>query len=240
MNRPSLPGFAASALAVVLPSVLLHASWLARAVRLQRTQPRPEEADPFAPASLLSCVLRLPPSIAHQLRAYANELEGLEPDHYYYPPESMHVTLAAPRSTDDARIAVTDVRAIAPLLVGAHARVLGVGLTKRTLFAAIVPDRSLLAARRSLRRSWRQSGGGLSSDVLFGRVWYANIVRFRADPSKRYLARARKTGSLRFGWFELAAVEVVRTNKVMSPACTVVLARIPIEPRHSEVGQAPA
>jgi hypothetical protein len=226
VNRPGVCGPLAFAGALVMARVFLRVAWTIRALPFRITRPRRDEANPLAPASLVTTVLRLPPPIACQLRACTSELEVLEPDHYYYPPESMHVTLAAPGSTDDERTVVANVQAIAPRLVGARARVLGVGLTKRTLFAVILPDQSLLAARRSLRQDWGRPRRRPRPDLVFGLVWYANLVRFRVDPSPQYLGRARKARSFRSGWFELPAVEVVRTNKVMSSAATVVLAKI--------------
>lgn len=91
---------------------LRHSTWLAGALRLLRPQPRPDEADPLAPPTIETSILRLPLSIANELRACTSVLESLEPDHYYYPPESMHVTLAAPGSGRRGRSAVEDVRAI--------------------------------------------------------------------------------------------------------------------------------
>jgi len=203
VSRPSPRALAASAVA----RAFLHSTWLACALRLLKPQPRPEEADPLAPPTIETSILRLPLSIANELRACTSVLEGLEPGHYYYPPESMHITLAAPGSGGDGRSAVEDVRAIAPRLVGARARVIGVGLSNRTLFAAIVADPSLAAARLSLRRAWGQSRGSLVSDLVSSRVWHANIVRFRTGPSRHYLARARRFGSLHSAWFDLPAVE---------------------------------
>jgi 2'-5' RNA ligase len=203
---------------------LLEALWIGRRLGIPRFDPRPTEADPDQPATILTAVLRLPDDVTGDLRRLTSTLERVDPDHHYYAPNAMHITLmdasaVASRETE----AVEVVRTIGSSLRGASVEIVGLGLTPRSVFAAVRPGNSLRAARRQLSREW--SGGGRLVDRLRARIWHVNLVRIRIEPSAGLIDEVRALRHLDRA-SRITALELVRTNKVMAPARTRTLVRV--------------
>jgi hypothetical protein len=174
-----------------------------------------------APGPFTSCVARLPPAVAEPLCRAVAEALGAAGAPSVYPPDAVHVTIAnldrASAGELPARVAAW-ADAQPPL----RARVAGIGYSRATAFAALDLDESALrAARRGLRRVAGAPEG--RSAGLRDRVGAANLARFERPldaGAGRALTRLRRHGSAPF---TLAAVELVRTDKVLSAAGTEIL-----------------
>ena len=208
----------------------LRALWLAHGLGAFGSNVEPAEADPLASAGILTSVLRLPPAVAEALTSSLHELRAIQPDHYWYPPESVHVTLADATAMADPGRAISDLEELAPSLRATAAVVIGLGLTKRSAFVAIAPSRSMRRARAVLRRRWSKPyRPGVKSRVA-SQMWHANVVRFRHEPSAEFVKCLRSLSVTSGTPISLPALELVRTNRVMSPQRTSILLRIELDP----------
>lgn len=207
----------------------MRALWLAHELGALVPKARPDEADPLTSPGILTSVLRLPPTLAEELTSSIHELRAIQPDHYWYPAESVHVTLADATAMADAGRAISDLEELAPALMASQATVIGLGLTKRSAFAAIAPSEAMRRARAELRRRWSRPYGSSVMSRIAGQMWYANLVRFRREPSAEFVKSLRTLSVASQGPISLPTLELVRTNKVMSPQRTSVILRIDLE-----------
>lgn len=202
---------------------MLEGLWLAHRLAPGRVAPDPAEADPGAPPRFLTSVLRLPEPVTEALVRSATDLGGALDGHHVYPVDSIHVTLANATGLDDRERAGADLRRIAETLVGNEATVVGLGMSRWTVFAAIAPDDALRRARAELRRSWSDAVRPGLAGRLAGRLWYANLVRFRGVPSRDLGERLRAIRHVPVSTVSFSRLELVRTNKVMALEATTVL-----------------
>ncbi len=209
-------------LTITRAEIGLRMLWLASDAGLLRPDPRPEEADPLAPGSILTTLLRFPPGPALVLAGQGRELLAIDPGQYAYPPESLHVTLADATGLDPAG-AAADLRSLAPALHGCRGRIVGFGLSRRTAFAALMVDPALGDARGRLRAQWARSGPAALPERLLSRMWYANFLRLVHQPAPELIHRLRQLPVVTEP-FAFPRVELVRTNKVMAAGRTAGLA----------------
>jgi 2'-5' RNA ligase len=191
----------------------------------------PAEADPDAPARFLTCVMRLPPDAAAELRALTRELERVQPAHHYYPPDAMHLTIAIPGGTgpleDGAGARSADLDRLARELAPVRLAARGLAPSPTTLFAALVtPDVRLDEAMRRLRAGWHSPSRPLPMRLLLGRIRHVNVVRYREPPSAAFLAAARELRHWAGTPFVGDTFELVRTNTVLAAARTTILERV--------------
>ena len=201
-----------------------------RAARLVRAVD-PAEADEHVPARFLTCVMRLPPEAAEELRALTRGLERVQPAHHYYAPESMHLTIAIPggggAQPEDLEAKRADLDRLARGMAPVRLAVRGIAPSPTTLFAALVTrDERLDDAIRVLRSAWRSPSRPLPMRLLLGRLRHVNVVRYREPPSPAFLAAAREMRSWAGRPFVADAFELVRTNTVLAPGRTSTLARV--------------
>lgn len=170
----------------------------------------------------LSVVARLPADVAERLAAAAQALGGTHADHYSYPSESIHLTILALGDEAGARDAVG---AIAGRTRAFAMDARGLNLSTRTVFAELYANGSGLA---TLRRALHGALAPLHSPPsqwVRQRLAHANVARLGGPADRRLIAEVRKLRSHDFGRFEVAEIELVRTDKVLSAAGTLVLRR---------------
>jgi 2'-5' RNA ligase len=198
---------------------LFGAVWLVARTRPGNGEPLP----PLGPPSHHTTVVaRAPAAIAEALADTARRLEA-PGGSYLYPRGTIHYTVRNLDGVDEddvqARIAaVADLPAF-------DLDVRGLGLSPTTAFAQLFPaDGTLSHLRRRLdgpgSRRWRPPG--------LGSLAFANVVRVPGRPSRelmRSVARHRHTD---FGRWTVEEIELVRTDRYLSDAATVVLAGIPL------------
>jgi 2'-5' RNA ligase len=173
----------------------------------------------------LTTVIRLPADVAAALAPALDRLRALGPGHHYYPPATMHVTV---RNLDGLTPADGTVAAVGDL-VAAQApfrlAVRGLGVAPGTVYALALPgDAGLRSLRSALGRlpaagrprRWRPGRG----------LGHANLVRFSGPVSAAFLAELARLGRGDFGSFAVEEVELVRTDRLLSPEGTTTLARV--------------
>ncbi|WP_081438611.1 2'-5' RNA ligase family protein [Pseudofrankia asymbiotica] len=199
--------------------------------RLRRGPAIPWRADE-GPRAFLTTVVRVPETMGDRLREAARpaaEAGG----HHLYPAASLHVTLINLDRHADVRMARLE-QALADCVAAAPPVVFdlcGLAVARSTLYvqAYARPGRAVPSLRASILR--RLDPAGRESPPMGAGLAFSNVVRFRSTDiaAAREVARARRAD--RFGSFSLEAVELVRTDKVMSAAGTEILAVFPARRR---------
>jgi 2'-5' RNA ligase len=183
-----------------------------------------------AAAVHLTTVVRLPAPIAEALAPALERLRVLGPGHHWYPPETMHVTV---QSLDGAVPADRVERGVGDL-VATHPpfrlTVRGLGVAPGAVYALALPGDATL---RSLRAGLgRLAAGRRPRRPRVGRgLGHANLARFSGPVTTGLLAELARMGGQDFGSFTVGEVELVRTDRLLSPAGTTTLARFPLAGR---------
>lgn len=219
----------------MLTAAILDADWAARRLTgrgLRRDHLDPSSADPTAPASFETSVVRLPAELAARLRTVGEAVAAAQPSQYVCPPETLHVTVCGPTHLTDARpadAALDDLRELAPALAGCRLRVVRLGMGDTSLFAGVeASGADLAAARRELAGRWDVATPRGPAALVTARMFWANIVRFTEPPSPALIAAAHRHRRVRHAGFPIAAIELVRTNRTMAPGETTILGRVEV------------
>jgi 2'-5' RNA ligase len=199
--------------------------WLAGSARLRMTGARrcfelPAQG-PQA-AHHLTTVVRIPGGVADALTAAQTRLRHRDPTHYYYPPQTMHFTVA---NLDHAPSHLVDQL---PSLLGGLRRfevaVQGLGVSPTTVFAQVLADDAAVRELRArLAALAPRSASFRLLDTLMRNVAVVNIVRFSGSVSAPFLTEVARMRKQRFGRFSVAHVELVRTDRLLSDAGTHAL-----------------
>jgi 2'-5' RNA ligase len=204
--------------------------WSGWAAALAGAGRRPFTLPPAGPAAAvhLTTVVRLPADISAAIAPALDRLRPLGPAHHYYPPASMHVTV----QNLDGLVPSGDPAAALRERVAGHPpfrlTVRGLGVAPGVVFALALPgDATLRSLRAELGRllpggSRRRPGRGLG---------HANLVRFSGPVSAAFLAELARWRGQDLGSFVVGELELVRTDRFLSPAGTTVLARLPLTGR---------
>jgi 2'-5' RNA ligase len=207
----------------VAARALWWAGWAATRAVAGRRVFTPPPSGPAAAVHLTS-VVRLPAAVAAALAPALERLHAHGPGHHYYPPEAMHVTVQnldglAPQALPPA---LCDVVAAHPPFSLA---VRGLGVGPGTVFALALPGDATL---RSLRAGLgRLAPGRGSGGRWVGRgLGHANLVRFSGPVTAGFLAELARLRRQDFGAFAVDEVELVRTDRLLSPEGTTTLARV--------------
>ena len=150
--------------------------------------------------------------------------EGIVPEiavadrHYVYPPASVHVTVSnldmATVDVDEAVDRLSRLTLAAPTFV-----VDKLGCSQDTLFLRCVHDRPFDRLRVAVEDAFGVAAGRSPSSWLFRRLSFANIVRFdgRGEWSDITVAPVQ---------VRCTTLEIVRTDRYLSPSGTTVLRRL--------------
>jgi 2'-5' RNA ligase len=185
----------------------------------------------------LSAVARLPAEVGQSLVAATQPLLGTGSRHYAYPASTIHLTLL---SLADASGVEGQLQEIAGRHPPFTVDVGGLNASTRTVFAELYPRGGELAAlRRDLGEALMPLHAPLSR-WLRQRLAHANVLRFAAPVGASLIQEVAKLRSRDFGRFEVAEVELVRTDKVLSADGTRVLGRFPLQGTGSTVRPSPA
>jgi 2'-5' RNA ligase len=195
---------------------------------------------PSAPdAPLHYGVMIRPP--AHVVTSVAPALERLReinPHHYYYPADSMHVTVGSVNHflSDGSNSAprLAELRAIIGSYPSFDLTLRGLNVSPFTIFAQVIPhSRTLRALRTDLRMLSRQAGEAIGfGDYVRDFLPHMNIVRFSGRVTADFLEEVSASRQEWFGRWTVREVEVIRTDTLLSREGREVLARIPLAPIH--------
>ena len=216
----------------MLTSAMLEAEWLVRRLTGRGLGDRPidpEEADPDAPADIITSVIWPPPALARRLHELAAELVATQPGQHAYPAESIHITIVGPAGRPDQAPAsiLDDLRDVAPMVAGTRLRVTGLHLGPSTVFARIEgTGGDLVGARRALRDRWGRPGSTGVERLLRERLQWTTIVRCTAPPSPAFIAAVASRRRIRSEAFPVEVIELARSNRVMAARRTVSLGQV--------------
>jgi 2'-5' RNA ligase len=173
-------------------------------------------------ATHLTSIARVPTEIAVRLEPALAPLRARAPQHYYYEPDSLHVTIRNldALSAGDLEEVRKAVAAHPPFELAAR----GLNLSPHTVFAAVRP---LDGTLRSLRRELAELAGGRPGalpDLAF-----ANVVRFSGRVDRDFVRELARTRRVDFGSWIVREIELVRTDRMLSREGTGLLDRVPLE-----------
>jgi len=205
---------------VALSAVALEATWLVGRARLAlRREPHRLPPAGSEHTTHLTSIARLPAEVAARLEPALARLRKRDPQHHYYPVDTLHVTI---RNLDSLS---ADARTAAGAAIASHpsfeltAR--GLSLSPHTVFAAVRPVDGTL---RALRRELASVAGG--SAGRFPDLAFANIVRFSGRVSREFVSELAALRRIDLGSWRVTEVELVRTDRLLSREGTEVLERI--------------
>jgi hypothetical protein len=205
-----------------------RALWLAGSATLRRGRPR---ALPSPAVRHVTTIVRVPAEVGAALEPVLERLRSLDPGHHHYAADTLHVTLA---SLDRLRAPLDRVEATVSASAPLELTVSGLGLSPGTVLARVDPlGPGFLRLRRELRALTEPSPGirGALLRPLLGRIAFANVVRFSGLVRRPLLDEVTRLRRHDFGRWTASEVELVETDRLLSPAATRVLARIPLSGR---------
>jgi hypothetical protein len=184
----------------------------------------------------MTVVARLPESIATALNDVNAELRLRNPDHYYYPTDTIHFTVQnldnARRNCSDQSEWLSELRknlaSHPPFVVRAQ----GLGASSSTVFAQLFPEDNSISELRHKFVSGALGSGGFRTQPnmfrtrLFRHLVFANIVRFSGPITLRFVQEVARHHASYFGRFTIRQLEVVLTDKFLSAAGTQTIDHI--------------
>ncbi|WP_007512919.1 2'-5' RNA ligase family protein [Pseudofrankia saprophytica] len=180
------------------------------------------------PRAFLTTVVRVPETVGARVREAARPAAAAG-GHHLYPAADLHVTLINLDRYADVPIARVE-QVLADCVAAAPPVILdlrGLSVARGTVYvqAYARPARAFPRLRASILR--RLDPAGRIQPPRRTVLALSNVVRFRSTDvaAARKVARAHRADH--FGSFLLEAVELVRTDKVMSAAGTEILAVFP-------------
>ena len=195
---------------------------------------------PSGPDAALHYIVVIRPP-AHVVASVAPALERLHEigsHHYYYPPDSMHVTVGGvSRFLSDGSNAAArhaELRAIIGSYPSFDLTLRGLNVSPFTVFAQVIPHGSTLRALRTDLRMLGRRAGGASGFGTYVRdlLPHMNIVRFSGRVTADFLGEVSSSRQVWFGRWTVREVEVILTNTLLSREGRQVLERIPLAPIH--------
>jgi 2'-5' RNA ligase len=182
----------------------------------------PEIGDP----RFLSVIARLPAEIADSLAAATRPLLAAGHEHHAYPAGTIHLTILGLADFWGVEDEIRDIaRRNRPFAVDVG----GLNASTRTVFAELYPRGGGLTVLR------RELGGVLAplhpppSRWVRHRLAHANVLRFGASAGTSLIEEVAGLRRRDFGRFEVAEIELVRTDKVLSVKGTSMLGRFALQ-----------
>jgi 2'-5' RNA ligase len=182
-------------------------------------------------------IIRLPLSVAESVAPTLERLRERDPHHYYYPPDTMHVTIRKlgrfPSDATSVAARLAKVRHIAASHHSFDLTMSGLNLSPTTVFAQIFPhDQTFHSLRQHLGgvadRSVYHSNSEKILDAVARNVAHANVVRFSDLVTMRFIKEVSRFRRTHFGRWTVREVELVRSDKLLSREGLNVIERIPL------------
>jgi hypothetical protein len=187
--------------------------------------------------SCLTTVVRVPEPVGVRIESALRGIRERWPDHAFYPPTSMHVTVLnldpyVPSGEGASGEAAVIARAAEVLARHRRFRITlrGLNVSPWTVFAeGYGADAEVSRLRASLRSAFEEQRDAPRRDSPLRRALplvLSNAARFLGPVDPALLRGLRPWRARTFGPFEVREVEVVRTNGFMTSEGTVVHARV--------------
>lgn len=200
----------------------------ANAVAEQLASFRPEEATPttdFAIDPEYTLVAHLPENINNSISIITNELKAQFPEHYYYSPGQLHLTVVpVPHSIDLEKAT----EAIAPIVSNWRLpiSVRGVALNRLQVGAVLYPEEeTLMSQRKKLREALgiTEQAYTAHNAAWEGLLW-VNFMRFTTQPKEELIELLYAHAKENLGRFTLSHYELYETaTKTLDPISSKLL-----------------
>jgi 2'-5' RNA ligase len=210
----------------LLTGALLDTYRVASSARLLVHRRKEYRLPPHGPGSSshVTAVSRVSVQRADDVARALESLRATAPEHYFYPPETLHLTI---RNLDGLDAAAFD--AAAAILSAAPAFDLelhGLNVSSQTVFVQALPrDDTLRSLRRRLDDLLRAS----TRPHLPASLAHVNVVRFRGRVGPSLLLAVARQRSLALGTLRVDEVEIVETDRLFSAAGTRTVRRIALD-----------
>lgn len=186
------------------------------------------------PAMALTSVVFLPPSLARDIqRAVIAPLQLMEPQHYYYPPEAMHLTIKNVRTVHDPPLyADMDIQRTHALFAKVTARHAPFSFTLEQVVALAgsmcligYGDEQFRELVLDLRAGLRNLGIPedvhlASTEVFFGNV---TLCRYGCAPSDGLLRAVMERAYTYRADLRVGLIHLITCNRVCAPASRRIL-----------------
>lgn len=198
------------------------------AVAEQLASFRAEEATPatdFTIDPAYTLIAHLPADINDSISAITDKLKTRFPEHYYYPPGQLHLTvIPVPHSMDLDKV----IEAITPVVTDWRLPISVRGVVPNRLQAGAVlypEEETLVSQRKKLREALGITGQAYTAH---GAVWeellWVNFMRFTAKPEEKLLKLLHAHAQDNLGRFTLNHYELYETStKTLDPASSKLL-----------------
>jgi hypothetical protein len=200
---------------------------------------------PMGSAGHFTLIARMPVVADTQLGQIMAELQRAYPNYYYYPADTVHVTIRnldeAARTESDQQSLVSKIRGLVEDSEPFALKGQGLGVSPSSVFLQLYQeDQGLADLRHKLsiatadsdhhRREGSSMLGELARRYLFEKMAFATLIRFSGPVAPAFLAEIAGHRETDFGTFLINAFEIVRTDKFLSNTGTEVIARMVVEP----------
>lgn len=187
------------------------------------------------PARALTSVVFVPAGLGQEIRrAIIEPLQAIEPEHYYYPPESLHLTIKNVRTVHyPPRFTTVDINRAAELfgrLIPSRCA-FSVSLEELVPFSTSLAligyaDEQLKKLNRTLDTGLHEIGlpddrRYLSDQVFFGNV---TVCRYVRPPSSRFLQAVEEMAHVYQRELRIEAVHLITCNAVCAPETRRIIA----------------
>ncbi|MGH2924956.1 MAG: 2'-5' RNA ligase family protein [Solirubrobacterales bacterium] len=204
-------------MSVAQTAFALNWALTSRWLRASGTRIRERRAPEIGAPRYLTTVVRLPPEVSEPLAEAAARTAGERSGHYLYPPHTIHLTVVSLDACSEPEPMVESALAGHP---GFEVEVGGLNVSRDTVFAELRPIGPALKAIRRDLRVGESSEHGAASRWLRRRLVHTNLIRFGGPVGPGLIDRVARLRRARFGSFQVAEVELARTDKVLSDAAT--------------------
>ncbi len=184
-----------------------------------------------------AAIIRVPSRVASSVAPVLERLRQHNPQHYYYPADTMHVTIRklGQFAPDDpgAAARLDELRRIAASHPGFELAMSGLNLSPTTVFAQVFPhDQTFHSLRRHLggiaERNVEQSSSERIIDSVARNLAHVNVVRFSGPVTTKLIEEISRFRWTFFGRWTVREVELVRSDKLLSQEGVHIIERIPL------------
>lgn len=188
----------------------------------------PREVIPFIDSPIsenYTIVLRPPFSAIKAIAQLQSHLRIIEPNHYYYPADQLHLTLLgklAPTAISAERI----VTALQKIRRPTYKFVLyGTGSNQYGASVSAYPEFDIVELRTELRQALGTSGDDYTFHLpAYEQVGWINFLRYGQIPAPAVFTYLRQQRAAYFGEVEFTVVQLYRNrSKVLSPSLSELI-----------------
>ncbi len=161
-------------------------------------------------------VTRPSESVKQTIQGLIGKLKDLEPKHFYYPSENLHLTILGGITTQlDSDVFANLEPVFSNYKLNFHLQ----GIRPSSPIIAYPDDFSIHTLRDKIRETLGTEGENYSAlNYYYEHIAWVNIMRFHQTPGSEFIALLQTFHSEYFGDFQAETIEVYKTNsRVLDP-----------------------